>query len=56
MIHCSYSLLIRMRFCIFSNLWYLDIIWVEFYVFVNFWDSPFYNHHIAQIFFWTNRT
>jgi hypothetical protein len=34
MIHCSYSLLIRMRFCIFSNLWYLDIVWFEFYVVV----------------------
>jgi hypothetical protein len=36
MIHCSYSLLIRMRFCIFSNLWYLDIVWIEFYVVVIF--------------------
>jgi hypothetical protein len=36
MIHCLYSLLIRMRFCIFSNLWYLDIVWVEFYVVVIF--------------------
>jgi hypothetical protein len=36
MIHCSYSLLIRMRFCIFYNLRYLDIVWVEFYVVVNF--------------------
>jgi hypothetical protein len=34
MIHCSYSLLIRMGFCIFSNLWYLDIVWVAFYVVV----------------------
>jgi hypothetical protein len=41
MIHCSYSLLIRMRFCIFSNLWYLDIGWVEFYVVVIFWIVHF---------------
>jgi hypothetical protein len=39
-----------MRFCIFSNLWYLDIVWVEFYVVVNFWDSPFYNRHNAPNF------
>jgi hypothetical protein len=25
-----------MRFCIFSNLWYLDIVWIEFYVVVIF--------------------
>jgi hypothetical protein len=51
MSHCSYYLVIRMRFCIFSNLWYLDIVWVEFYVVVNFWDSPFYSRHNAQFFF-----
>jgi len=37
MIHCSYSLLIRMSFCIFfSKVWYLDIVWVAFYVVVIF--------------------
>jgi hypothetical protein len=51
MIHCSYSLLIGMRFYIFSKLWYLVIGWVEFYVVVIFGIVHFSTVIMPKFFF-----